>query len=65
MTNMNTHDLAAESNRIEGIDRPLTEAEIRGYEQFVRPGVATNQVVGSQSRRPSAEKHSWSSARII
>jgi len=33
---MNTHDLVAESNRIEGIDRPPTEAEIREHERFVR-----------------------------
>lgn len=32
---MNTHDLVSESNRIEGIDRPPTEAEIREHERFV------------------------------
>lgn len=32
---MNTRDLVAESNRIEGIDRPPTEAEIREHERFV------------------------------
>jgi hypothetical protein len=32
---MNTHDMVAESNRIEGIDRPPTEAEIREHERFV------------------------------
>jgi Fic/DOC family protein len=35
MTYMNTHDLVNESNRIEGIDRPPTEAEIREHERFV------------------------------
>jgi Fic family protein len=32
---MNTHELVAESNRIEGILRPPTEAEIREHERFV------------------------------
>jgi Fic family protein len=32
---MNTHELVAESNSIEGIDRPPTEAEIREHERFV------------------------------
>jgi hypothetical protein len=32
---MNTRDLVEESNRIEGIDRPPTEAEIREHERFV------------------------------
>jgi len=32
---MNTHDLVEESNRIEGIFRPPTEAEIREHERFV------------------------------
>jgi hypothetical protein len=32
---MNTHDRVSESNRIEGIDRPPTEAEIREHERFV------------------------------
>jgi hypothetical protein len=33
---MNTDDMVAESNRIEGIDRPPTEAEIMEHERFVR-----------------------------
>lgn len=32
---MNTRDLVEESNRIEGIDRPPTDAEIREHERFV------------------------------
>jgi Fic/DOC family len=35
MSRMNTHALVDESNRIEGIDRPPTEAEIREHERFV------------------------------
>jgi hypothetical protein len=32
---MNTLEIVAESNRIEGIDRPPTEAEIKEHERFV------------------------------
>jgi hypothetical protein len=32
---MNTREMVAESNRIEGIDRPPTDAEIREHERFV------------------------------
>jgi hypothetical protein len=35
MSYMNTNDLVEESNRIEGIDRLPTEAEIREHERFV------------------------------
>jgi hypothetical protein len=35
MSHMNTHDLVSESNRIEGIERPPTEAEIREHHRFV------------------------------
>jgi Fic/DOC family len=36
MSYMNAHDLVEESNRIEGIFRPPTGAEIREHERFVR-----------------------------
>jgi hypothetical protein len=33
---MDTYEMVAESNRIEGINRPPTDAEIREHERFVR-----------------------------
>jgi hypothetical protein len=36
MSAMNIYEMVGENNRIEGIDRPPTDAEIREHERFVR-----------------------------